>query len=468
MSTPNVVAPGTTQGQVQVQQPQPQLKPLSQWARIGLDLSSAAFAKLQSKEASYDDNRTKYNLEPDKFEAYRQELIEKVNRMHAENTFSVNDSKGDACHVLKEYTKLDDSDVEYAWQLRWPGANTIPTTLVTQEDYDKFTDEQIKASTIGAYINESLTDEAKKQLRADTAVFEVEDNTGCKHFDGPTYFWKIAEFVDPDNGHLIENARESLHLLDVKDFGYSVIKMLAEFKNLRTRVSELGGDYTEDDQFLDFWRCLQTMKEKEFSRYVKQEKDTFRKLKKNNRPKIEQYMRDMAQKEVSMRTDKEWNVMSPEDTMLLALVNSISSNKSKKSKNKKDKTSDKQDDSKDTSDDAEKKPPKKKKDKEARIPDWKKVPPKKDEPKKKEVDGKTYYWCKDCRGGNGMWALHQVHDTNYKAPSQDKNASKKVNFSDETKNNDGPKIQVNKSLLKNAKAYLSTFEDFREGGAQQD
>ena len=46
----------------------PKLKPLSQWARLGLDLSSAALAKLQSKESSYDDSRTKYDLEPEKFE----------------------------------------------------------------------------------------------------------------------------------------------------------------------------------------------------------------------------------------------------------------------------------------------------------------------------------------------------------------------------------------------------------------
>ena len=447
--------------------PPPKLKPLSQWARIGLDLSSAAFAKLQSKEASFDDNKTKYNLKSEKFEMYRQELIEKINRMHSESTFTIDDSGGNQCHVLKEYTKLVDSDVEYNRVLRWPGKGNIPNTLTTQEDYDKFTDEQIKASTVGSYINESLTDEAKKQLRADTAIFEVEDDSGCKHFDGPTYFWKIAEFVDPDNGHLVENAREQLHVLNVKDFGYSVIKMLAEFKNLRTRVSELGGDYSDDDQYLDFWRCLKTMQEKEFSRYVKQEKDAFRKLKKGARPKIEEYIKDMSQKEVSMRTDKEWNVMSPEDSMLLALVNSIdqsSKGKNKNNKNKKKKELEKEDTDKDG--DKKKDPKKQRRSKDSRIPDWKKVPPKQSEKHEKVVEEKTYYWCKHCREGKGMWALHKEseHNHDYKAPSRN---SKKVDFSKDTKTNDGPKIQVNKSLLKNAKAYLAKFEDFGEGGTSQ-
>ena len=447
--------------------PPPKLKPLSQWARVGLDLSSAAFAKLQSKEASYDESKTKYNLESEKFETYRQDLIEKINRMHAENTFTIDDSGGNPCHVLKEYTKLVDSDVEYSRVLRWPGKGNLPNTLTTQEEYDMFTDEQIKASTIGSYINESLTDEAKKQLRADTMIFEVEDDSGCKHFDGPTYFWKIAEFVDPDNGHLVENARELLHTLNVKDFGYSVIKMLAEFKNLRTRVSELGGDYSEDDQYLDFWRCLKTMQEKEFSRYVKQEKDAFRKLKKGSRPKIEEYMRDMSQKEVSMRTDNEWNVMSPEDSMLLALVNSLDkSNNGKKTKNKNNKKKQSEKDTDKESDEKKRDPKKKRLSKDARIPDWKKVAPKNGEPKTKVVDGKTYHFCKHCRNGEGMWALHKEadHNPDYKAPSSQ---TKKVNFSNDTKSNDGPKIQVNQGLLKNAKAYLAKFEDFGAGGTQQ-
>jgi hypothetical protein len=72
-------------------------------------------------------------------------------------------------------------------------------------------------------------------------------------------------------------------MLDVRNFGYSVIKMLAEFKNLQTRLGELGGTYSEDEQFLDFWECLKTMKEKEFTRYVKQEKDLYRKFPRSGR-----------------------------------------------------------------------------------------------------------------------------------------------------------------------------------------
>ena len=447
--------------------PAPRLKTLSQWAKIGLDLGSAAFSKLQAKESSYEDSKTKYNLEPEGFENYKQNLIEKVNRMHAVPTFTIDDSTGTQCNLLTEYTKLVPDDLSYAKELRWPGKGQLPNTLITQEDYDKHTDEQIKSSTIGSYINESLTEEAKKQLRADIDFFQGEDNEGNVYFDGPSYFFKIADYVDPDNGHLIENVRMELRNLHVKDFGFSVIKMMAEFKRLRQRVNELGGTYDTDDQYLDFWASLKTMQEKEFSRYVKQEKDAFRKLKKGSRPKIEEYIRDITQKEVAMRTDKEWNVMSAEDAMVMALVNALDSTTKSKDSPLKSNT------------DKEKK---KRVRGDSRIPEWKKKAPEKGEPKEKVVDGKTYYWCTECRNGKGMWALHKVHDSNYRKraapddtpPTNESKGSakpspnKKVAFSTDTKQEDGPKIQVKKDLIDNARAYLAQYDnsDFSNGGMQ--
>jgi hypothetical protein len=102
--------------------------------------------------------------------------------------------------------------------------------------------------------------------------------------------------------------------------------------------------------------------------------------------------------------------------------------------------------------------------KETRIPDWKKVAPKEDEPTQKVVEGRTYYWCKHCRQGKGMWALHKVHDFNFK-PNGSKLGNKedkspKVSFSTDTKKDDGntePSIKVNKELLNNAKSYLASL-----------
>ena len=46
--------------------------------------------------------------------------------------------------------------------------------------------------------------------------------------------------------------------------------MLVDFKNLKTRVSDLGGEYSIDEQFLDLWAAVNTTKEKEFNRFVQE------------------------------------------------------------------------------------------------------------------------------------------------------------------------------------------------------
>ena len=445
------------------------LKSLSKWATRGLNLSEAGFSKLHAQEQKYSDDKPKYNLEPEKFEIWRNELIEKVNRIHAVEVFNVLDADDDAKAVLREYTLLTRVDLEEHVEEIWPG---IAPTFNSQGQADDFTDRQIKSSVVGAYIHNSLSDHAKKQLRAQRESFTVVDTNGNEYFDGPSYFYYIAELVDPDNTHMIENVRKQLRTLNVKDFGFSVIKMLAEFKLLIQKIEELGGRYDEEDKFLDFWDCLKTMKEKEFSRYVRQEKDNFRKLNRNQRDNLESYIRDMSRKEVAMKEDNEWNVMSPEDTMIMALVNSLEQKSKSKNLKQKEKVKDKKkfdkkkDNSNESTDDKEKK-------RDMKIPSWKKEGPKSGESKTKEKDGKTYHWCNKCRGGKGLWALHKVvehkSDFSYKEQRMKKKGEKQVSFSTDTKSgeDDGPEIKVNKNLISNAKAYLAQHghTDFQKGGA---
>ena len=79
-----------------------------------------------------------------------------------------------------------------------------------------------------------------------------------QYFDGASYFYTVADLVDPDNGQMIEKVRKQLMTLDIKDFGFSIIKMLAEFKNLMTRIKEVSRIYDEDDQFLEVKITRQT------------------------------------------------------------------------------------------------------------------------------------------------------------------------------------------------------------------
>ncbi len=451
-STPGISVPATGMAK----------KPLSVWATVGLDLNDSSFSKLHSKESSYGDSKPKYDLEETKFEEYKNMLIEKVKRMHAKDTFVGLDDDGNARDVLKEYTLLTAENMEDQRDITW----TDPSYFVNQTAMDVFTDNQIKSSCVGAFLYDSLTESAKRQVNAKKSLFYVTDDNGNEYFDGPALFFVIAEIVDPDNHHMVQNVRKQLSSLTVKDFNYSVITMLSEFKVLMDRVHELGGQYPEDDQFLDFWKCVSTHKEKKFAQYVENEKDGYRKLGRK-RHSIDYYIRDLGLKETAMRADSQWNVMAPEDAMLLALVNGLteSSDKSQKTKNKKKKTDKTKDSKKDKDDD-----PKKKRN---NIPAWKLVKPKSGEPTKKVVDGKTYYFCTKCREGDGMWALHETHDDSFVSKSKksdskkdEKDKHKKVAFSTDTKSDDGPAVQVKKSLLKNAKAYLAQFEDFGKGGTQ--
>ena len=103
------------QQQVQVQVPIPIVKKtLSKWAIVGLDLQDAGFRKLHAKESSFSNDKVKYNLEPEKFEAYKNDLIEKINRMHSIECFSTLDDTNNACFIPKEYMKLTLDNIDEA------------------------------------------------------------------------------------------------------------------------------------------------------------------------------------------------------------------------------------------------------------------------------------------------------------------------------------------------------------------
>ncbi len=211
-------------------------KSLSKWGMIGLDLSDPGFSKLHAKESKFSDTQTKYNLEPEKFESYKEALIQKVNRIHGLNCMSAIDDDGTACEILREYTRLTRENIEDAMAERWPATDPV---FNSQDDADRFTDEQLKSSTIGNYIHDSLTETAQKQLKSDQDFIEAGDSDGNPYFDGASYFYALADLVDPDNGQMIKKVQKQLRTLNVKDFGFSIIKMLAEFKIQRHALANL-------------------------------------------------------------------------------------------------------------------------------------------------------------------------------------------------------------------------------------
>lgn len=176
-------------------------KGLSKWSTTGLDISDSSFAKLHWKEQQYPDSKKKYDLEKMTFVTYADELIEKINRMYARDVFTARDNDNIQCFLPTEYTKLTQANIESARDARWPAQEI---NFASQEEADRTTDARLKAATVGAYIHSSLSQAAKKQLKGDEQLFKVVDPDGNHFYDGPTYFWKISEIVDPNNDAIIQ------------------------------------------------------------------------------------------------------------------------------------------------------------------------------------------------------------------------------------------------------------------------
>ena len=452
------------------------LKGLSKWSIEGLDLTDAAFSKLHSKESKFDSDKKKYDLSSETFKNFTKDLVEKVERIHATKEFTVNITVTRTGFILKEYSLISTNVMNVNRDERWP--STQPASIVDQSTANKFTDSQIKASVVGAYIHESLTEEAKEQLEADSEYFKVTDLQGNKFFDGPSYFHCIARLVDPDNGHLVAKAKMELRQINVKNYNFDIKKMLADFKNLKTRVSDLGGDYSIDEQFLDLWTGVNTMKEKEFNRFVRELEDQESAKLRANRLSIDEIIRIIGAKQTRMEVKNEWNVMSQEDAMIMALAGMLEQNVKQENRKTKGKRSGQNKNNVETKDDKNEDPNTKKP---WPVPAWKKVAPKDGEPKEKEANGKKYYWCSKCNEGEGMWVLHKEEnhrgprvqkDTNIKSNDKTKSAVKKVSFAsvkDDEQSDDNPdklEIKVKEDLLNNAKSFLSQYTDFQTGGAQ--
>ena len=235
-----------------------------------------------------------------------------------------------------------------------------------------------------------MDEDSKQQLKAQSNLFKVNDLNDNVYYDGASYFHCIAQLVDLDNRHLVSKVKKKLRHLNVKDFGFDVKKMLAEFKNLITRISDLSGEYSIDDQFLDLWEATFTMKEKEFTRFVKNLEDDESAKEKPNRDTIEEVIRKIGAKQTRMETKGEWNAVSQEDAMIMALTSLVEGKSNSNPESTVGKTN---------AATTELSSKKKAKLKDSKIPDWKKKPPGEDKPKSMIVDGRTYYWCPKCRNG---------------------------------------------------------------------
>ena len=355
-----------------------------------------------------------------------------------------------AQYLLRAYSQIPEADIRAAAIRRWPAADPA---FATQYDMDVYCDTQLKANLLGIYLMNALTDTAKRELRSFKDEYEFRCN-GEVFIDGPYFFWFLSKRVDPDNGQLVSETKDQIRALHIKNFGYSAISLMAEFKILATQIGDLGGEYHDDEMFHDFWRSLLTMHEAEFKRFVKSERDTWWKMPKNNRTNLTNLIKTFTDKETSMSAEQEWNKMSLQDAQVMALLTHVEKLEEAYSTTTQTNPSE-----------SGKSDNKRKRD---TYPKWKLNAPEDDKATTITREDKTYHWCTKCRNGQGLWALHKTEE-------HKENFTKKQKKSDESESSTTkaenvkaavaktPKVTVNKKLLESTKAYLAQFSDTNFG-----
>jgi len=84
-------------------------KGLSKWSKEGLDLADSGFCELHSKESIFEKDKKKYNLSSETFKLYTENLIEKVERIHAMEQCLVDMPSNVKGYVLKKYSSITDA-----------------------------------------------------------------------------------------------------------------------------------------------------------------------------------------------------------------------------------------------------------------------------------------------------------------------------------------------------------------------
>ena len=105
--------------------------------------------------------------------------------------------------------------------------------------------------------------------------------------------------------------------------------MLSRFKELCVELNGLGVHYDENTKQLDFWRCLETMKEAEFASFVSREREDYRKKDRAARPSVDELIPTFIDKQTNMESDHKWNKLSMEQAQILSLMAKLENKKEK-------------------------------------------------------------------------------------------------------------------------------------------
>jgi hypothetical protein len=305
------------------------INPMNVWSKSGLDLTDSTFAKIYesaTKFHEYDDNGDslkKFKLDGDRFEELRGLVTRKVNKFAMRKLFKLTQGTEefllvDQAPLVTEATVIADRDSIWA-------DTTDPDTSMTQADINKIMDKRIKCHAFGTWLQDALTTEALTKLEYARSKFSIiKDDEPYLH--GPLLWWYIVTDIKPNNDTLIQNAKDELNSLNVKDFNFSVKEMLTHFDNIVVEITaRLKGTITEDERMTALWKCVETMSEEKFAKTVWDEKRSYRKATPGNKAKSDELIALFKHEQTNMEADKIWNKPSTKDEQIIALTSMLKS-----------------------------------------------------------------------------------------------------------------------------------------------
>mmetsp|Transcript_26944 Transcript_26944/g.32675 ORF Transcript_26944/g.32675 Transcript_26944/m.32675 type:complete len:412 (+) Transcript_26944:369-1604(+) len=208
---------------------------------------------------------------------------------------------------------------------------------------------------------------------------------------GPLPFKVLMNIGSADMRATVSHTREYIRTVgsNITEFNTYV---KGELKSLRAHVEDT------QDLLVNLFKAYLNVSDTEFREYIKRKKDQY-----NEGVDInpESLMAEAEAKYKALKLGNKWNALSPEQEQIVTMSAELKESKDKNikfvsafSKVTKKKPAVKKD----------KKKKKKKDKKEVKNSEWawKSVAPTKDDPKTKEVNGKTYHWCLHHK----KWTLH--------------------------------------------------------------
>ena len=410
------------------------------WSKSGLDLTDSAFSRIYQTEVTFSkkddsgESLKKFELEPTRFEELCTLLIRKQNRMAMKKLLQVKENGVDLDlldqpQLISKTTMITHRDT--IWN------SPVDLTNDSQADVNLVYDQQLKCHALGSWILSSFTNRAIQKLECSKSDWSVEKNDEI-FLHGPLLFWFFVDAVKPNNDTLVQNTKDKLGNLNVKDFDFSVRDMLVEFDNLCTEITvRLKGQITEDECISSLWRCLETMKDEHFSRIVSDEKRAYRRSPAANRKSNVELIELFKREQTDLEADGKWNCPN-KDQQILTLtsilqnvvrqVNNVTTGNFGNPNNLPVKKSGR-----------------------SSIPEWKYLC--EEGQTEIERDGKTYWWCdkhdNPVARENGMWARHkpEEHKDDFRQNRKNRPANAPT-VSDNTASSDSSAtVQVDQNLF---------------------